>query len=194
MSGGIRKLWQADIVEPYNGKIIRYLDVVVVGLPHDTVAVETFALRALSRISMDRLAEEPLYNEQHFTTAISDASGRRPCPQTFAPSRGATQQSLLPGFASLCSNQLSEDNEDARPEIGKRLLKGVISGSNPLSHEPAAAKIAELDSDDNLADMAVATTEDPHDLYVRKQQPERVRAAIQQLPIEFALRAILRRL
>jgi RNA polymerase sigma-70 factor (ECF subfamily) len=63
---------------------------------------------------------------------------------------------------------------------------------NQLRHERAGPKIAELDSDENLADVSVATTEDPLDLYLRKQQRERVRAAIQQLPVEFREIIILR--
>jgi RNA polymerase sigma-70 factor (ECF subfamily) len=63
---------------------------------------------------------------------------------------------------------------------------------NQLRHELAGPKIAELDSDDNLADVAVATTDDPHDLYVKRLQRERVRTAIQQLPIEFREIIILR--
>jgi RNA polymerase sigma-70 factor, ECF subfamily len=63
---------------------------------------------------------------------------------------------------------------------------------NHVRHERAGPKIAELDSDDNLADVAVATTDDPHDLYVKRLQRERVRAAIQQLPIEFREIIILR--
>lgn len=63
---------------------------------------------------------------------------------------------------------------------------------NLLRHERAGPKIAELDSDENLADVSVAATEDPLDLYLRKQQREQVRAAIQQLPIEFREIIILR--
>jgi RNA polymerase sigma-70 factor (ECF subfamily) len=63
---------------------------------------------------------------------------------------------------------------------------------NHLRHERAGPKIAELDSDENLADVSVATTEDPLDLYLRKRQRERVRAAIQQLPIEFREIIVLR--
>jgi RNA polymerase sigma-70 factor (ECF subfamily) len=63
---------------------------------------------------------------------------------------------------------------------------------NQLRHERAGPKIAELDSDENLAELSIATTDDPHDLYVRKQQRERVRAEIQQLPIEFREIIILR--
>ena len=44
----------------------------------------------------------------------------------------------------------------------------------------------------NLADVSIATSEDPHDLYVRNLQREQVLAAIQQLPIEFREIIILR--
>jgi RNA polymerase sigma-70 factor (ECF subfamily) len=64
---------------------------------------------------------------------------------------------------------------------------------NQLRHERAGPKIAELDSDESLADVSVATTEDPLDLYVRNLQRERVRAAIQKLPIEFREIIILRK-
>src|ERR1700722_11508998 len=63
---------------------------------------------------------------------------------------------------------------------------------NHLRHERAGPKIAELDSDENLADVSVATSEDPHDLYVRNLRREQVRTAIQQLPIEFREIIILR--
>jgi hypothetical protein len=58
---------------------------------------------------------------------------------------------------------------------------------NQLRHERAGPKIAELDSGENLADVSIATPEDPHDLYVRNLQREQVRTAIQQLPIEFRI-------
>ena len=63
---------------------------------------------------------------------------------------------------------------------------------NDLRHERAGPKIAELDSDQNLADVSIATSEDPHDLFVRNLQREQVRTAIQQLPIEFREIIILR--
>jgi len=63
---------------------------------------------------------------------------------------------------------------------------------NQLRHQRAGPKIAELDADENLADVSVTTSEDPYDLYVRKLQRERVRAAIQQLPPEFREIIILR--
>jgi RNA polymerase sigma-70 factor (ECF subfamily) len=39
---------------------------------------------------------------------------------------------------------------------------------NHLRHERAGPTLAELDSDENLADVSVATTEDPLDLYFRE--------------------------
>jgi len=63
---------------------------------------------------------------------------------------------------------------------------------NQLRDERAAPKIAELDSDENLADVAVATFANPYDIYVRKLQRERVRTAILQLPVEFREIIILR--
>ena len=63
---------------------------------------------------------------------------------------------------------------------------------NHLRHERAGPKLAELDSDENLADVSIATSEDPHDLYVRNLQREQVRTAIQQLPIESREIIILR--
>ena len=63
---------------------------------------------------------------------------------------------------------------------------------NHLRHERAGPKLAELDSDENLADVSIAASEDPHDLYVRNLQREQVRTAIRQLPIEFREIIILR--
>ena len=63
---------------------------------------------------------------------------------------------------------------------------------NDLRHQRAGPKIAELGSDQTLADVSVATSGDPHDLYVSKIEREKVRAAIQQLPAEFCEIVILR--
>jgi RNA polymerase sigma-70 factor, ECF subfamily len=63
---------------------------------------------------------------------------------------------------------------------------------NELRHQRAGPQIAELDSEENLADVSVSTSDDPHDLYVKKREREQVRAAIQQLPIEFREIIILR--
>src|SRR5262249_3496492 len=85
--------------------------------------------------------------------------------------------------------------ESLRPDsIVKSWLFTILRNIwlNQLRDERAAPKIAELDSDENLAAVAVATTADPHDLYVRKLQRERVRTAIQQLPVEFREIILLR--
>jgi RNA polymerase sigma-70 factor, ECF subfamily len=63
---------------------------------------------------------------------------------------------------------------------------------NHLRHERSGPKIAELDSDENLADLSTATSKDPHELYVQKLQREQVRTAIQQLPLEFREVILLR--
>jgi RNA polymerase sigma-70 factor (ECF subfamily) len=63
---------------------------------------------------------------------------------------------------------------------------------NHSRHERAAPKIAELERDQTLADVSVATSGDPHDLYVTEIEREKVRAAIQQLPVEFREIVILR--
>lgn len=63
---------------------------------------------------------------------------------------------------------------------------------NQLRHERAGPKFAELDSDENLVDVSVSTFEDPHDLYVRELERERVLTAIQQLSVEFREIIILR--
>jgi RNA polymerase sigma-70 factor, ECF subfamily len=63
---------------------------------------------------------------------------------------------------------------------------------NHLRHERSGPQIQELDSDENLAELSKATSEGPHDLYVRKLEREQVRAAIQQLSLEFREIIILR--
>jgi RNA polymerase sigma-70 factor, ECF subfamily len=63
---------------------------------------------------------------------------------------------------------------------------------NHVRHERSGPKIAELDSDESLADRSVAVAEDPYALYVQKVEREQVRSAIQQLPLEFREIIILR--
>jgi RNA polymerase sigma-70 factor, ECF subfamily len=63
---------------------------------------------------------------------------------------------------------------------------------NHLRHERARPKIADLEPDETLADVSVATSGDPHDLYVTKIERDTVRAAIQQLPVELREIVILR--
>jgi RNA polymerase sigma-70 factor, ECF subfamily len=63
---------------------------------------------------------------------------------------------------------------------------------NHLRRERSALVAAEVDLEENLADVYLASSEDPHDLYVKKIEREQVRQAIQQLPIEFREVIILR--
>jgi RNA polymerase sigma-70 factor, ECF subfamily len=63
---------------------------------------------------------------------------------------------------------------------------------NQLRGERAAPRIVELDSGENLLDVLPANTDDPHDVYVRRMERERVRAAIEQLPLELREILILR--
>jgi RNA polymerase sigma-70 factor (ECF subfamily) len=63
---------------------------------------------------------------------------------------------------------------------------------NDLRHQRAGPKIAELGSDETLADVSVATSGDPHGHYVSKMERGKVRAAIRQLPVEFREIVILR--
>jgi RNA polymerase sigma-70 factor, ECF subfamily len=63
---------------------------------------------------------------------------------------------------------------------------------NQLRHDRAGPTVAELDSDESLADVSVSPSESPYDLYVKNLERERVRAAIQQLPVEFREIIVLR--
>jgi RNA polymerase sigma-70 factor, ECF subfamily len=63
---------------------------------------------------------------------------------------------------------------------------------NQLRHERGGPKIVDLDSDANLFDVLPANTDGPHDVYARRIERKRVRAAIDQLPVEFREILILR--
>jgi RNA polymerase sigma-70 factor, ECF subfamily len=63
---------------------------------------------------------------------------------------------------------------------------------NHLRHDRAGPPMAELEAEEQLADIAVATCEGPHDLYVKKLERDQVRAAILQLPVEFREIIVLR--
>lgn len=63
---------------------------------------------------------------------------------------------------------------------------------NQLRQRRTAPKTVELDADPRLADIAVETSPDALALYVSKMERERVRAAIQLLPLEFREIIILR--
>jgi hypothetical protein len=56
----------------------------------------------------------------------------------------------------------------------------------------AAPRIIELDTDEGTADLAVATSKDPHALYVEAQERDLVREAILLLPLEFREIILLR--
>jgi len=53
-------------------------------------------------------------------------------------------------------------------------------------------QIVELEAHDDIADVAIATSQDPHAQYVSKLEQEMVRNAIQGLPVEFREIIILR--
>ena len=55
---------------------------------------------------------------------------------------------------------------------------------NQLRHMRSAPQIVELESHESMADMAIATSKDPHAQYVSKVEQKRVRNAIQQLSAE----------
>jgi RNA polymerase sigma-70 factor, ECF subfamily len=76
----------------------------------------------------------------------------------------------------------------------KRWLHTILRNVwlNQLRHERAAPKIVDLDSDGNLSDVLPADTDDAYDVYVKSMERERVRAAIDQLPVEFREILILR--
>lgn len=63
---------------------------------------------------------------------------------------------------------------------------------NQLRHDRAGPPMTELGAHEQIAEVAVAVCEDPYDLYVKKQERDQVRSAIQQLPVEFREIIILR--
>lgn len=63
---------------------------------------------------------------------------------------------------------------------------------NQLRQVRAAPRIIELDTDEGTADLAVATSKDPHALYVEAQERDLVREAILLLPLEFREIILLR--
>ena len=63
---------------------------------------------------------------------------------------------------------------------------------NQLRHERTAPEIVELEAHQDIADVAIETSKDPHAQYVSKIEQEMVRNAIQQLPAEFREIIILR--
>src|SRR6266404_4419070 len=63
---------------------------------------------------------------------------------------------------------------------------------NQLRQVRAAPRIIELDTDEGTADLAVATSKDPHALYVEALERDLVREAILRLPLEFREIILLR--
>ncbi len=63
---------------------------------------------------------------------------------------------------------------------------------NQLRHQRTAPKIVEIDADENNTDIVVDQSKDPQAHYVSKIESERVREAIQQLPVEFREIILLR--
>jgi RNA polymerase sigma-70 factor, ECF subfamily len=63
---------------------------------------------------------------------------------------------------------------------------------NQLRHRRTAPELIELDADGNDASEPADSTQDPHADYVSQAAREQVRAAIQQLPVEFREIIILR--
>ena len=63
---------------------------------------------------------------------------------------------------------------------------------NQVRQRRSTPDMVELDSDENGASAPADTARDAHDVYVSKFEQEQVRAAIQQLPVEFREIIILR--
>jgi RNA polymerase sigma-70 factor, ECF subfamily len=63
---------------------------------------------------------------------------------------------------------------------------------NQLRHERTVPQVVELDAHEDIADVVIETSKDPHAQYVTKMEQERVRIAIRQLPTEFREIIILR--
>jgi len=63
---------------------------------------------------------------------------------------------------------------------------------NQLRQVRAAPRIIELDTNEGTADLAVATSKDPHSLYVEALERDLVREAILLLPLEFREIILLR--
>jgi len=63
---------------------------------------------------------------------------------------------------------------------------------NQLRHERTAPEIVELEAHQDIAEVAIETSKDPHAQYVSKIEQEMVRSAILRLPPEFREIIILR--
>jgi len=136
---------------------------------------------------------------------------------SFGPETGQTRARLdlnsyldgLYGYAVVLSSNRTEA-EDLVQETCLRALRGEAQlrsdGNvkswlftilrnvwlNQVRQWRTAPAMVELDSDRNGASEPVAPAPDPHSVYASKVEQEQVRAAIQQLPLEFREIIILR--
>ena len=135
----------------------------------------------------------------------------------FGPDHGQPRQSLdlgqyldgLYGYAMVLSRN-STESEDLVQETCLRALRAIAGlraeGSvkswlftilrniwlNQLRQRRAGPDLIELDAEENSVYEPSDVKQDPHDGYVNRVEHERVRAAIQQLPLEFREIIILR--
>jgi len=135
----------------------------------------------------------------------------------FGPDYGQPHQSLdlgqyldgLYGYAMVLSRN-STESEDLVQETCLRALRAIgglrAEGSvkswlftilrniwlNQLRQRRAAPDLIELDAEENSVYEPADVAQDPHDGYVNRVEHEQVRAAIQQLPMEFREIIILR--
>lgn len=115
----------------------------------------------------------------------------------------------LYGYAMVLSRN-SAEAEDLVQEACLRALRGIsglhAEGSmkswlftilrniwlNQVRQRRTVPDLLELDADENNAYEPVDTAQDPHNGYINRIERERVRAAIQQLPVDFREVIILR--
>ena len=135
----------------------------------------------------------------------------------FGPDHGQPHQSLdlgqyldgLYGYAMVLSRN-STESEDLVQETCLRALRAIgglrAEGSvkswlftilrniwlNQLRQRRTAPDLIELDAEENSVYEPADVAQDPHDGYVNRVEQEQVRAAIQQLPVEFREIIILR--
>jgi RNA polymerase sigma-70 factor, ECF subfamily len=135
----------------------------------------------------------------------------------FAPDHGQPQQNLdlgeyldgLYGYAMVLSRN-STESEDLVQETCVRALRAIgglrAEGSvkswlftilrniwlNQVRQRRTAPDLIELDAEENGDHEPADVAQDPHDEYVNRVKREQVRAAIQQLPVEFREIIILR--
>ena len=133
------------------------------------------------------------------------------------PDHGQPHQSLdlgqyldgLYGYAMVLSRN-STESEDLVQETCLRALRAIdglrAEGSvkswlftilrniwlNQLRQRRTAPDLIELDAEENSVYEPADVAQDPHDGYVNRAEQEQVRAAIQQLPVEFREIIILR--